>query len=367
MSNSIQLLQQSNLPTYLQGKPSDELMRMNQEAAQGTVGKSVNRFSLKQSRFRLIKGGEEINVLKSSEMDVIIILANSALTKTYFEKAYVPGQEAEAPDCYSEDGIRPAADAKKKQHDNCAECPHNQWGSKINPNTGAEGKACADSKRVAVVPPDDVEGEPWQLPIPAASMKDFGSYMTRLSMAKPPIPYNAVVTRVSFDTTADYPKILFQAVRYLTNEEYATIDPRREDPEVKLTAGLPGMGFSPNAQAAAEQAAAVKADDKPAQQAQPAQQEKPAQQEQVASGWGAAAKAAEPQAQAQAKPQQQETVQQPAAQETVAGMDAWGASSEPQETKPVSSPQGKEDPAPAPAVEASGDDIDDLLEGWDLD
>lgn len=352
MSRDI-IVQTAQVPAFLARRSHEEMLELNRQASQGTLGKSVNRISLKQSRFRLIKGGEEVHVMSESQMDVIMVLVNPHLTKTYFKEAYKPGQDAESPDCYSEDGVRPAADAKHKQHSNCAECPMNQWGSKINPQTGKDGKACADSKRIAIVPASDPSAEPYQLPVPADSMKELGAYLAKLSAANPPVPYNAVVTRVAFDTTADYPRLLFTAPRYLTEGEYDTVDPRREELEVKLVAGLPGMGFSANAQAEAEGAKPEPRTEPPATTPEPAPE---AAEPEAPAGWGESPATTK---QANAKPS-------PKAEPKVEGGDAWGASAPAQEAEAPAQTSAPKDPAPSPSTEVGGD-LDKLLEGWDID
>lgn len=344
---SLSLLNQQ-FPAYLQQKSPEDLVRFNQEAAAGTLGNAVNRISLKQSRFRLIKNGSEVAVLQNSFLDVVILRASTVLSKTFYEKQYNPGQEPEAPDCYSEDGVRPAADSKKKQHANCAECPQNQWGSKKNPLTQADIKACADSKRVSIVPHNQLGSEPFQLAIPAASMRDFGAYMNKLSTVS--APYNAVVTRVAFDTEASYPKLLFTAVRYLTKDEYDVVNARFEEEDVKRTAGIPGVGYSANAQAAAEKAGHKKEDLIPASESTDD------------GSWGGDTpepkKEAAPEkpkaTRSRAKKPEPEPSHEPAGE-----VDGWGASADP-------APQSNKKPEPEVAEVDNLDDVDAILQDWDL-
>lgn len=235
------------LPGFLANRSRADVVKLNDMAAQGTggTGVSVNKISLKQSRFRLVVGGEEVKVIADPFLDVIIVRANEGLNKAFYLKAYQPGQDPEAPDCYSEDGVRPHAQSRNKQCDTCAACPQNQWGSKINPQTGAKIKACADSKRVAILPPGNVQGDMFQLAIPAASMKDFGAYLRLLNTAQTPVLFNEVVTRVEFDTDATYPKIKFSPQRYLTNEQYAAVTDRYESDEAYTVCGAGTAGLEP--------------------------------------------------------------------------------------------------------------------------
>lgn len=180
--------------------------------------------SIRGSKWRIKYQGEETPVLNDEDepaasLEVIMLKANKNLSKIYYKANYVEG-ETEAPDCYSNDGIKPEVDSKDRQADTCQMCPHNQWGSRIT-DAGKKAKACHDSRRVAVVPSKDilneVYGGPMLLRIPAASLADLALFSKQL-MSKQ-IPYNAIVTRLGFDINAAYPKLTFKAVRKVTNDD----------------------------------------------------------------------------------------------------------------------------------------------------
>jgi len=236
--NDVTIFEQSQAPAHLQN--SERAAEMNKGAIVGTGGGAgVNRISLKQSKFRIIEDGEEVQVLHVGAIDVAVLRVNDGITKTYYENAWNPSQEAEAPTCYSDDGVVPSPNADKPQARTCAECPHNAWGSKINPHTKAESKECSDAKAMAVVAADNVgKNKVYRLSVPAMSLKDWGKHVKQLSSVSPTIPYNAVVTRVAFDTDATYPKLKFSPVRYLTTPEYNAAEERFEEPSTKLAAGL---------------------------------------------------------------------------------------------------------------------------------
>src|SRR5690606_31212610 len=116
------------------------------------------------------------------------------------------------------DGIRPAADAQSPQATTCAGCKWNQWGSRIT-DSGKKGKACADSRRLAVAAAGDLTN-PLLLRVPAASLVGLASYGKTL--AKHGLKdFKAVVTSVSFDPNEAYPLLVFNFARFLTEEEYA--------------------------------------------------------------------------------------------------------------------------------------------------
>lgn len=154
-----------------------------------------------------------------NSIEVVIIKAASVVSKIWYEEGYVEGSTA-PPDCYSNNGIRPEAASMKPQSETCAVCPRNQWGSRITP-AGKQGKDCADSKRLAVVPMDDMQNEifggPMLLRVPAASLGDMAMYGDK--MAQMGYPYFAIATRISFDTNEAYPKFLFNAIRPLSDDE----------------------------------------------------------------------------------------------------------------------------------------------------
>lgn len=154
-----------------------------------------------------------------SSIEVVILSASKAVSKVWYEQGYVEGSTA-APDCFSNNGIAPDPASTKKQCDSCALCPMNQWGSRMTP-AGKNGKACADSKRLAVVPvqdiPNEVFGGPMLLRVPAASLQDLAMYGQKMSQLG--YPYYAIATRIAFDNAESYPKFVFGAIRPLTDDE----------------------------------------------------------------------------------------------------------------------------------------------------
>lgn len=196
--------------------------------------------SIRGAKWRIVEGGEEHPIYMPGTTDlapsvkVVLLRANAAVSKTFYAEAFVEGSDA-APDCYSNDGVRPASDATNPQCESCAACPKNVWGSKISPS-GAKIKACADVRRVAILPSDDLSYSPILLRVPAASLGDLAAYGKALKQRG--IPYSAVVTKLSFDPEASYPKIMFKFERVLVQEELATVAGRMGDPVVDDILGV---------------------------------------------------------------------------------------------------------------------------------
>lgn len=169
--------------------------------------------------------GEEQQLLRDdgdgprNSIEVVILKGASYISKIWYEKGYVEGSTA-APDCFSPNGVVPDPQSTKRQSNACANCPQNVWGSKIT-EAGKKGKACSDSKRLAVVPvgdiPNETFGGPMLLRVPAASLQDLATYGNKMQNLG--YPYFAIATRIAFDPNEAYPKFVFSAIRPLTDEE----------------------------------------------------------------------------------------------------------------------------------------------------
>lgn len=231
-------------------------------------GADYPRISIKGSRFRIVDGGAEA-VLEETKLSVVIVGANPRLSKTYYAKQWTPDAEPSSPDCYSLDGIRPAADSTEPQNDTCAGCPMNAWGSKITP-LGQQIKACADQKRLAVVAANDPTGPVYLLQVTPAALKGLGSYQKELSMRG--IPVEAVKTVVTFDTDASFPKLVFKFGGFLDEEEYAAVEELFGSDRVLEITGEKAAAEEPPAPRPAPKAAkpAVKAAPEPEPEPEPA-------------------------------------------------------------------------------------------------
>jgi hypothetical protein len=202
------------------------------------------------------QGNEEVLMRDDGDgprnsIEVVIIKASAAISKIFYRQGYVDGSNA-APDCWSANGQTPAAAVVNKVNPTCADCPMNAWGSRVT-ESGKQGKACSDSRRVAIVPLADIDNElfggPLLLRVPAASLKDLKAYGDLLNTYQ--YPYYAVATRISFDPKEAYPKFVFSAVRPLTDEEAVKIMKLRDDKRVGVvlseTTAAPATGSAPAA------------------------------------------------------------------------------------------------------------------------
>jgi hypothetical protein len=184
--------------------------------------------------------GEETNLMRDDgdgprgSIEIVILKAAQAISKVWYEKGYTEGSK-EAPDCFSANGLTPDPSSVKKQCNVCATCPRNAFGSAIKQDgTPGKGKACSDSKRLAVVPMNDIDNEmlggPMLLRVPASSLNDSATYGA--GVQKLGFPYYAVATRIGFDVNDAYPKFVFSPIRPLTDAEADKVLALRNDARV---------------------------------------------------------------------------------------------------------------------------------------
>lgn len=191
----------------------------------GGVSGSYAILGIKGSRFALKYQGTTTPITNAETGDpvgsfeAVLVKSNPFLTKQFYESGYTEGDSA-APDCFSINGKEPDPSSPKLQHTNCAACPQNAF-TKINEKTGKKTKACQDNRKMAVLPADDLVNElfggPMLLRIPAASLKDLAMFGDTLKARG--FSYNSVRVRIGFDLTVSYPKLVFKAIRPLSDEE----------------------------------------------------------------------------------------------------------------------------------------------------
>jgi hypothetical protein len=195
---------------------------------------------IKGKVWSITRGGNDPQVLMRADGDgprnsveVVVLAASQYVSKVFYEHGYEEGS-TNPPDCFSPNGIAPDAGSAKRQHATCAGCPQNAWGSRITPS-GKQGKACADSKRVAVSPLHDIRNEamggPMLLRVPGASLNDFANYGRQMKAMGN--DYFAAGTKLSFDPGEAYPKLVLEPIRPLVDEEARAVVEARAGDQVK--------------------------------------------------------------------------------------------------------------------------------------
>lgn len=225
------------LPAHLIALEEDETTNT---LAGGELGQ--RRVSIKGGVFREMIGTKEYRTSEERSMGVIIIKAAPSVHRTFFEGAYVEGQNV-APTCWSSNSQTPDASVPEdqRQASKCMDCPQNVKGS-----GQGDSRACRYQQRIAVLLEGEVEKrEVYQVVLPATSVFGDGekgklplqAYAKHLKAHRTPIA--GVITEMRFDTASPTPKLVFKPVRPITEEELDVVRDMRDSVEaeeaVKLT------------------------------------------------------------------------------------------------------------------------------------
>ena len=130
------------------------------------------------------------------------------------------------------------------QHSDCKNCPKAAKGSKITEG-GKAVVACSTHRMIAVVPAAQPESTPLRCKLAITSLWDkqspdleaagwlaFDNYLDMLR-SRGVGHTAAVVTKMKFDPSADFPKVIFSADRWLEPDELAKVAPIAKSAEVK--------------------------------------------------------------------------------------------------------------------------------------
>ena len=182
----------------------------------------------------MIVDGKEVAQNEDRSMNIVIVAANAHVSRSFYASDYEEGKIL-TPDCWSNDGVSPDSKVAEPQADKCASCPQNIAGSAKQ----GGGRACRFSQRLAVMLENDLQGDVYQLALPAQSI--FGNVengkMPMQAYAKflggHGLPVTAVVTEMRFDTASATPKLTFKAVRPLEADEMVQSQEKGRSPEAK--------------------------------------------------------------------------------------------------------------------------------------
>jgi hypothetical protein len=233
------------------------------------VSASFQVLSIKGKVFALVRGDDrkvieranaDGDMAPAQSVDVVLLRASRELSKVYYINPYEEGSAA-APDCSSAKGDVPDPGVEHPQSKSCATCPHNAWNSGKN----GKGKACQDSRRVAVATVTGMQ-EPMLLRVPPTSLKPLADYASKLD--KLGYDFDAVLTRIKFDPNSPTPLLVFEPKGILPAEVYAAVQEAAASEAVEQIVG--GTGHAPaKAEAAPAKPAAPKPDPVAAKPAAP--------------------------------------------------------------------------------------------------
>jgi len=183
---------------------------------------TVSKDGKKQQLMTRNAEGDEVPL---TVMRVIILDAALRRGRSYYEGAYDPNNVSQ-PRCWSSDGEAPSEHVKEPFAAKCASCPWSAKGSKVN-ERGDSVVACSQHRMLAVVPSQALGIGALRLKIAITSDYDkespdqnaegwfsFQDYKNWLKSQG--IDHTArVVTKIKFDTTAEYPKLMFCAEKWV--------------------------------------------------------------------------------------------------------------------------------------------------------
>jgi hypothetical protein len=220
-----------NLVPIGQSRPPSKLMaRQGSTSASNFtdgVADSFPRLSIRGKAFWVKANGKEfragaVDPNKGAIVDVVLVNASRQLAKTYYAKPFNSG-DAEMPDCWSLDSIRPDPSITRPINPTCQDCPKNAFNSAPS---GRGGKACSDSKRLVVTTADQLLNPEPQLlvmKLPQQSLKNLKGHVEKLAGHGYTEPFSCV-TRLSFDMDVEFPKLQFDFVEPLTDDEFEAAD-----------------------------------------------------------------------------------------------------------------------------------------------
>jgi hypothetical protein len=207
--------------------------------------------SIKGKVFRVRVNGEEQALLDPNTrqplpfLDVVLVNASPQLSKTYYAKGFVDG-DLNPPDCWSLDSVTPDRSVANKMAPLCANCPMNAFGSRITDN-GKQAKACQDARRVAVIMPHQLDGNEQMLMllrVPQSSLKNLKVYAHMLERHQ--MEPGACITRLAFDYQEAFPKLLFNFVSPLNDQQYDKVIDIAEAPNTNLMLAAPDFEVAPS-------------------------------------------------------------------------------------------------------------------------
>lgn len=207
--------------------------------------------SVKGSKWRIVTDGSALFV-NQMHLDVVVIGFNPHVSKTYFAGEFDENNVG-APDCWSDNGTAPSSKVSTPVSPSCMTCPKAAFNSATN---GRGGKACRDSKKLAVVLADTTNcmdgnvGRPLEpfktvylLQLPTMSMKPWKEFVDKVHGHGVPVLFGIVI-RLTFDPSEAYPKIQFAPSAQVTEEYAPCLMPYLEDPAVAEVVGGNDVPFS---------------------------------------------------------------------------------------------------------------------------
>jgi hypothetical protein len=222
--NELMIPDKSSVPSFLVDAVA--AAQNYADASAGISGGFPAKVKLSGKQFTLVdEGGEEkpyppAALVADAEGNVylpaIMLAAKGPLSKGWYLEKYnpnAPKSERKAPDCFSLDGLKPAAASTAPQCETCAACPHNQYGSGTDQNGApTDGKACNDKKVLAIyIPKYGI----YKFEIPGGSLKNWRKFTDQVKFNLPDVPFYSFKTLIGFDLSTTKSILVFRFGGYV--------------------------------------------------------------------------------------------------------------------------------------------------------
>jgi hypothetical protein len=199
----------------------------------GNPGGDVIRLSGK--KFTLPDGSVHPGPLK-------VVIVDFVTTRHFYDRPFDQKNPC-PPACYAisvtPTGMVPPKDVPVRQNDECSKCPNNEFGS------AGDGKACKESRFLAVIPEDaDANTELAVISVSPTGIKRLDSYVRSLAGSLQKAPFQ-VITEISFDTSVDFPSLMFGNPQPAEPDLVATAFNMREAARARLTAPIDTSQYTP--------------------------------------------------------------------------------------------------------------------------
>jgi len=188
------------------------------------VGGGYKSIRIKGGVFRKYVGSKEIGAIEDRHMNIIIVKMAHKASRMMYDRPYVEGEPSNIV-CWSTDSNKPDKSVEVPSSVSCDICPYSVKGSGSN----GIGTKCSLFWKAAIVLPNDISGDVMELKLPSAS--SFGDEKDGKYPFRPYVQYLAqhnisvgrVITKMQFDTTSTFPKVLFSPVSAVPDDDLAEV------------------------------------------------------------------------------------------------------------------------------------------------
>lgn len=189
----------------------EEFKKIAEQTRHALTTAKINFISIKGKLFTLLDG---TTTPKIACVIVDFIRINTLMPP------YNPNVKVN-PKCWAfgrdDTALTPSSNSPAIQAATCAECPQNKYGSATN---GSRGKACANTYRLAIAPPDaTIDSDLAMLKVSPTGLERWRRYVGQTELAFGAGGFCKVITQITFDPNRDYPSLIFSALEPIKHPE----------------------------------------------------------------------------------------------------------------------------------------------------